>query len=90
MNIIRFFLQAFFSQISTQGGPGRLSLSEIYENHFIPSIRQSFFNQFLERLTKHYQEKERKIAKDILDFISLQEEYKANYSQLRGGFVRFL
>lgn len=78
-----FFLQAFFFQIRTRGNPPDTPLPEIYENHFIPSIARGFFDQFDERLKKNYSKNDRKIATDILDFISLQDDYKTNYSQVR-------
>lgn len=84
-----FFLQAFFFQLRTQSEPQDKSLLTIYENHFIPFIVKGFFDQFDDRLKKNYSDRDRKIASDILDFISLQENYKTSYSQVRAVVSSF-
>ena len=76
-----FFLQAFFQQLRMHWGTIK-SLTTIYENHFIPSIRQSFFDQFLHRLRTHYGKPAQSAARAIFDLISIQKESIANYSQI--------
>lgn len=82
------FLQAFFMQIRLHGGPDGKPLQVVFQNHFIPSIRQNFFDQFLDRLTSHYTFNDRKIAKEIFNFISGRKDFLANYSQLRSIFSK--
>jgi AAA+ ATPase superfamily predicted ATPase len=76
-----FFVRSFFSQIRMYGETE--PLDTIFENHFIPSIRQGYFDQFSDRLRKHYTFDEKKAAKAIFTFISQKNDKKASYSQLR-------
>ena len=76
-----FFLQAFFQQLRMHGEATK-SLTTVFENHFIPSIRQSFFDQYLHRLKTHYGKSAQSAARAIFNLISIQEESIANYSQI--------
>ena len=80
-----FFLQSFFQEIRTKGGPGGPSLEVILENYFIPAIQHGFFEQFMSRLKNHYSEESQAVARDILDLIVQREEFfrVADYSALR-------
>ncbi len=76
-----FFVRSFFSQIKMYGDNKPLDI--IFENYFIPSIRQGYFDQFSDRLKKHYTNDAGKAAKAIFSFISKQGDKKTSYSQLR-------
>ncbi|MBW1799535.1 MAG: hypothetical protein JRJ85_02285 [Deltaproteobacteria bacterium] len=80
-----YFLQAFFQQIRNYGSPDQ-GMTILFENYFIPAIRQSFFNQFLIRLRTHYGKPAQTAARAIFDLISTQEESIANYSQIADIF----
>ncbi len=82
-----YFLQAFFQQIRMYGSPEQ-PITTLFENYFIPSIRQSFFNQFLNRLRTHYGKPAQTVARAIFDLISTQKGSIANYSQISDIFSR--
>jgi hypothetical protein len=77
-----FFMQALFLQIKNYGDSQK-PLAVIFEQYFIPSIQKSYFNQFNERLKKHYRHEQRLAAKAMFKFISKQANLRASYSQLR-------
>ena len=76
-----FFIRSFFREIKMYGPKQPLAI--IFENYFIPSIQKGYFDQFAERLKKHYSPEQKKAAKEIFTHISRQPEGRASYSQLR-------
>lgn len=80
------FLHAFFHEIRLHGAPGK-PLSAVFENHFIPSIRGSYFRQFDERLKSHYRPEERSAARAIFECIACAAGYRANHAELQKALV---
>jgi hypothetical protein len=78
-----FFLQSLFMSVKFHGGQKGMSLIDIYDNYFIPSIEKTFFRTFIDRLNNHYSKNQQKMVKAILTCISNQPNLIANYSQIR-------
>ncbi len=78
-----YFLQAFFMQVRLRANPKEPNLQLVFDNHFMPSIRKPFFDQFLDRLRTHYTRPEQQAARRIFDLIARDEAGRANYSQIR-------
>jgi len=76
-----FFIRSFFREIKIDNGAKPLGV--IFENYFIPSIQRGYFDQFSERLKKHYAPEQKKVAKEIFTHLSRQPGFMAPYSQLR-------
>jgi len=88
-----FFLQAFFQELRTKRpgpGGGGLDLGLVFENHFLPAIQKSFFDQFIARLNSHYSAVERRAARLLLTYIARKKDppFRAGYSELRAEFER--
>ena len=78
-----YFLQAFFMQVRLRANPQEPNLQLVFDNHFMPSIRKPFFDQFLDRLRTHYPRPEQQAARRIFDLIARDEAGRANYSKIR-------